>query len=118
MSTINIVEHGHRLWIVAYECCLLHLRLSSCEFLLRVGDGVDETVHENFTCIPDDMLLNALINGVFPSLESNKCESDYIILHAILSTRKNYIILHAILSTRNDSVDQINDYLICRFHGK
>ena len=49
--------------------------------------------------------LDALIDAVFPSLETNMSDS-------------NYIISRAILSTKNDSVDEINDYLIGRFHGE
>ncbi|CAH1427109.1 unnamed protein product [Lactuca virosa] len=84
------------------------------DFLLRVSDGVEETVHGNFIRIPDDMVipftkkekpLHALIDAIFPSFEINRSEPDYIISHAILSTR-------------NDSVDEINDYLIGRFHGE
>nr|KAJ0203108.1 hypothetical protein LSAT_V11C500246880 [Lactuca sativa] len=84
------------------------------DFLLRVGDGVEETVHGNFIRIPDDMVipftkkeksLHALIDAIFPSFEINRSEPDYIISRAILSTR-------------NDSVDEINDYLIGRFHGE
>ncbi|KAL7609961.1 hypothetical protein Lser_V15G13505 [Lactuca serriola] len=84
------------------------------DFLLRIGDGVEDTVHRNFIRIPDDMVipftkkeksLHALIDAIFPSFEINRSEPDYIISHAILSTR-------------NDSVDEINDYLIGRFHGE
>nr|KAJ0216741.1 hypothetical protein LSAT_V11C300144770 [Lactuca sativa] len=84
------------------------------DFLLRIGDGVEDTVHGNFIRIPDDMVipftkkeksLHALIDAIFPSFEINRSEPDYIISHAILSTR-------------NDSVDEINDYLIGRFHGE
>nr|KAJ0226401.1 hypothetical protein LSAT_V11C100048890 [Lactuca sativa] len=49
------VEHEHRLWILAYECHLFCLQLSIraltnpwfSDLLLRVGDGVEETVHKN-----------------------------------------------------------------------
>ncbi|KAL7607115.1 hypothetical protein Lser_V15G20674 [Lactuca serriola] len=33
-------------------------------------------------------------------------------------SESDYIISRAILSTKNDSVDEINDYLIDRFHGE
>ncbi|CAH1419516.1 unnamed protein product [Lactuca virosa] len=48
-------------------------------------------------------ILCALIDAIFPSVEIN--------------TDSDYFILRAILSTRNDSVDDINDYLISRYHG-
>ncbi|KAI3740150.1 hypothetical protein L2E82_30571 [Cichorium intybus] len=84
------------------------------DFLLRVGDGVEESIDENLIRIPDDMVipytdksksLDALIDAVFPSLEFNMSESDYIVSRAILSTK-------------NESVDEINNYLIKRFHGE
>ncbi|KAI3515541.1 hypothetical protein L1887_14440 [Cichorium endivia] len=83
------------------------------DFLLRVGDGNEETVEESFIRIPDDMAipftgegksLDALIDAVFPSLQSNGYDSDFIISRAILSTK-------------NKSVDDINDKLIERFSG-
>ncbi|XP_023759765.1 uncharacterized protein LOC111908164 [Lactuca sativa] len=84
------------------------------DFLLRIDDGVEEMVHGNFIRIPDDMVIpftekeksfHALIDAIFPSFEVNRYELDYIISCAILSRR-------------NDSVDEINDYLIGRFHGE
>ncbi|XP_023734550.1 uncharacterized protein LOC111882412 [Lactuca sativa] len=61
-------------------------------FLLRVGDGVEETVDGSFIRIPDDMVipytdkeksLDSLIDAVFPSLEFNRSKSDYIISRRI-----------------------------------
>ncbi|KAL4564811.1 hypothetical protein LXL04_028882 [Taraxacum kok-saghyz] len=84
------------------------------DFLLRVGDGVEGSDDGRKIRIPADMVipytdktksLDALIDAVFPSLESNMSDSDYVVSRAILSTK-------------NDSVDEINDYLIDRFHGE
>nr|XP_043623216.1 uncharacterized protein LOC122594998 [Erigeron canadensis] len=70
------------------------------DFLLRVGDGDEEAIDENFICIPGDMTLpytnldqarKDLISEIFPSME--------------------------ILSTKNENVDQINDELIDKFPG-
>ncbi|KAJ9566736.1 hypothetical protein OSB04_002702 [Centaurea solstitialis] len=83
------------------------------EFLLRVGDGNEEVLDENFIRIPDDMSIpyddkvepkDALIDAIFPSLQINGGDS-------------NYIISRAILSTKNENVDEINDKLIDKFCG-
>ncbi|KAI3690709.1 hypothetical protein L2E82_48914 [Cichorium intybus] len=82
-------------------------------FLLRVGDGDEEVVDESFIRIPDDMAIpysdkvksmDALIDAIFPSLQTNGADSGYIISRAILSTK-------------NESVNEINDQLINRFIG-
>lgn len=82
-------------------------------FLLRVGDGVEETIDGSYIRIPDDMVIpysdngnskEALINAIFPSLNMNANSSQYIISRAILSTK-------------NENVDGINDMLIQRFCG-
>ncbi|XP_024964511.1 uncharacterized protein LOC112504793 [Cynara cardunculus var. scolymus] len=84
------------------------------DFLLRVGDGDEESVDGNFIRIPDDMAIpytnkneskDALIDAIFPSLQT--CE-----------TASNYIISRAILTTKNEHVDEINDQLIERFCGE
>ena len=83
------------------------------DFLLRVGDGDEEAVDESFIRIPDDMTVpytdetkskDALIDAIFPSLQINGADSDYIISRAILSTK-------------NQNVDEINDQLIGKFCG-
>ncbi|KAI3672758.1 hypothetical protein L6452_38857 [Arctium lappa] len=82
-------------------------------FLLRVGDGNEEALDEKFIRIPDDMTIpytdnvdpkDALIDAIFPSLQINGADSDYIISRAILSTK-------------NENVDEINDKLINKFCG-
>ncbi|KAL4567974.1 hypothetical protein LXL04_023572 [Taraxacum kok-saghyz] len=84
------------------------------DFLLRVGDGDEETIDDNFIRIPDDMAIpytdkaksmDALFDAIFPSLQSNGSDS-------------NFIISRAILSTKNECVDEINDHLIERFSGE
>ncbi|XP_024965893.1 ATP-dependent DNA helicase PIF1-like [Cynara cardunculus var. scolymus] len=84
------------------------------DFLLRVGDGHEESVDGNFIRIPDDMaipytnkneLKDALIDAIFPSLQT--CE-----------TASDYIISRAILTTKNEHVDEINDQLIEKFCGE
>nr|GEU95242.1 hypothetical protein [Tanacetum cinerariifolium] len=83
-------------------------------FLLRVGDGVEEVVNENNIRIPDDMTIlytnddaskNALINEIFPSFATNARSSSDIVLRAILSTKTEH-------------VDSINNELIDRFSGE
>ena len=84
------------------------------DFLLRVGNGVEEAIDGSYIRIPDDMAIpytndgnsrDDLINAIFPSLETNthSCE---------------YITSRAVLSTKNENVDEINDQLIGRFHGE
>ncbi|KAJ9541417.1 hypothetical protein OSB04_027923 [Centaurea solstitialis] len=84
------------------------------DFLLRVGNGDEESLDGNFIRIPDDMAIpytnendskDALIDAIFPSLQTNGTDS-------------NYIISRAILTTKNDHVDEINDQLIERFCGE
>ncbi|XP_024993067.1 ATP-dependent DNA helicase PIF1-like [Cynara cardunculus var. scolymus] len=83
------------------------------DFLLRVGDGDEEMMEESFIRIPDDMAIayadkdkskHDLIDAIFPSLQINEADS-------------NYIVSRAILSTKNENVDEINDQLIDRFCG-
>ncbi|XP_024980848.1 uncharacterized protein LOC112517694 [Cynara cardunculus var. scolymus] len=83
------------------------------DFLLRVGDGDEEAVDESFIRILDDMTIpytdkgrskDALIDTIFPSLQINKADSDYIISRAILSSK-------------NENVNEFNDQLIDKFSG-
>ncbi|XP_024962835.1 uncharacterized protein LOC112503015 [Cynara cardunculus var. scolymus] len=83
------------------------------DFLLRVGDGDEEIMEESFIRIPDDMAIaytdknkskHDLIDAIFPFLQINGADS-------------NYIISRAILSTKNENIDEINDQLIDRFCG-
>ncbi|GKD18885.1 ATP-dependent DNA helicase PIF1-like protein, partial [Tanacetum coccineum] len=83
-------------------------------FLLRVGDGVEEVTDQDYIRIPDDMTIpytdktaskDALINEIFPSFATNA--------HACVD-----IVSRAILSTKNEHIDSINDLLIDRFPGE
>ncbi|GJS37586.1 ATP-dependent DNA helicase PIF1-like protein [Tanacetum coccineum] len=83
-------------------------------FLLRVGDGVEEVIDQDYVRIPDDMTIpytnetaskDALINEIFPSFATNA--------HSPVD-----IVSRAILSTKNEHVDSINDMLIDRFPGE
>ncbi|XP_022019988.1 ATP-dependent DNA helicase PIF1-like [Helianthus annuus] len=85
-----------------------------CGFLLRVGDGTEQSIEGSYIRIPDNMTIpctdrqnsiTELINAVFPSLQNNVHSSDYIISRAILTTK-------------NDSVDEINDKMIDMFQGE
>ncbi|XP_024990556.1 uncharacterized protein LOC112524839 [Cynara cardunculus var. scolymus] len=82
-------------------------------FLLRVGDGNEDMMEENFIRIPDNMTIaytdkdkpkHDLIDAIVPNLQINGADS-------------NYIISRVILSTKNENVDKINDQLIDRFCG-
>ncbi|KAI7727414.1 hypothetical protein M8C21_025563, partial [Ambrosia artemisiifolia] len=84
------------------------------EFLLRVGNGTEETTDGNQIRIPDDMTIpfttkensiKQLIKSIFPSLNSGAQSSDYITSRAILTTR-------------NESVDEINNQMIDIFQGE
>jgi ATP-dependent DNA helicase PIF1 len=81
---------------------------------LRISGGTEEVNNDGEVllleglCIPytgDDKDLDALIDWVFPKLNENKTDS-------------NYITLRAILSTKNDCVDRINMSMIKKFQGE
>ncbi|GJV52661.1 ATP-dependent DNA helicase PIF1-like protein [Tanacetum coccineum] len=83
-------------------------------FLLRVGDGVEEVIDEDYVQIPDDMTIpytdetaskDALISEIFTSFATNA--------HSSVD-----IVSRAILSAKNKHVDNINDMLIDRFPGE
>ncbi|XP_021303794.1 ATP-dependent DNA helicase PIF1-like [Sorghum bicolor] len=79
------------------------------EYLLRIGNGTEETIGDDYVRLPDDIVIgytntevavNQLIQDVFPSLEEHAT--------AYMSSR-------AILSTKNDHVDRLNAMMIERF---
>jgi hypothetical protein len=81
------------------------------EYLLRIGDGKEDTNGDGDIRLPDEICvsctgkdadLDTLIDNVFPSLGANMPDP-------------NYITSRAILSTRNDCVDRINLKMINRF---
>uniref|UniRef100_A0A8I7B2I2 ATP-dependent DNA helicase n=1 Tax=Hordeum vulgare subsp. vulgare TaxID=112509 RepID=A0A8I7B2I2_HORVV len=84
------------------------------EYLLRIGNGIEETIGDDYVRLPDDIVIcytedekaiNKLIEDVFPSLHANAKSREY------MSTR-------AILSTMNDHLDGPNDKMISRFPGE
>uniref|UniRef100_K3YCB4 ATP-dependent DNA helicase n=2 Tax=Setaria italica TaxID=4555 RepID=K3YCB4_SETIT len=84
------------------------------EYLLRIGGGTEEVNGDGDVCLPDDICvpysgdsekdLDMLIECIFPNLNANM-------------TNKDYITSRAILSTRNDWVDNINIKMIGMFQG-
>ena len=83
------------------------------EYLLRIGDGKEETNVDGDVRLPDEICvpctnkdsdLDTLIDNVFPNLGANMSDP-------------NYITSRAILSTRNDCVDKVNLKMINRFQG-
>jgi ATP-dependent DNA helicase PIF1 len=84
------------------------------DYLLRIGNGTEETIANDYVHLPEDIVIgytdtddcvNKLIQHVFPSLEDNARSTAY------MSTR-------AILSTKNEHVDQLNEKMIDRFPGE
>ncbi|XP_062201341.1 uncharacterized protein LOC133903879 [Phragmites australis] len=78
------------------------------KYLLRIGNGTEETVKDDYVKIPDEICvpytgvesdIDNLIDRVFPMLATHISNSDYITSRAILSTR-------------NENVDDINMRLI------
>lgn len=70
------------------------------DFLLRVGNGMEKTIGNDYIRLPDDIVipftdkeacLDMLIDGVFPSLQSNGMSSSYMSTHAILETNNEYV---------------------------
>uniref|UniRef100_K3Z2Q3 ATP-dependent DNA helicase n=1 Tax=Setaria italica TaxID=4555 RepID=K3Z2Q3_SETIT len=84
------------------------------EYLLRIGGGTEEVNGDGDVYLPDDISipysgdsekdLDRLIECIFPNLNANM-------------TNKDYITSRAILSTRNDWVDNINTKMIGMFQG-
>ncbi|XP_012702269.1 ATP-dependent DNA helicase PIF1 [Setaria italica] len=83
------------------------------EYLLRIGGGTEEVNGDGDVCLLDNICvpysedsekyLDRLIECIFPNLNANM-------------TNKDYITSRAILSTRNDWVDNINIKMIGMFH--
>ena len=81
---------------------------------MHIGGGTEEVNEDGNVCILDEIcvpyfgdaekVLHRLIGIIFPDLNANMADKDYI------TTR-------AILSTRNDWVDMINMKMIDMFHG-
>ncbi|KAG2650986.1 hypothetical protein PVAP13_1NG418776 [Panicum virgatum] len=84
------------------------------EYLLRIGNGTKETIGDDYVRLPNDIFIGytdtevvvqTLIEHVFPSLEENATSASY------MSTR-------AILSTKNEHVDKLNTMMIDNFPGE
>ncbi|AQL03309.1 hypothetical protein ZEAMMB73_Zm00001d045848 [Zea mays] len=130
-QVLPVVRKGSRAQVVASSLrmsylweSMSHLKLVSnmrakndpwfAEYLLRVGDGTEDTNSDGDICLPDEVCvpysgsdsdLDNLIDFVFPNLNENMSDSTYITSRAILSTR-------------NDWVDMINAKMIDRFQGE
>ncbi|KAL6648338.1 hypothetical protein ACP70R_012562 [Stipagrostis hirtigluma subsp. patula] len=83
------------------------------DYLLRIGGGIEDVNDDGEVCLPDDICvpctgddndLDRLIDSIFPRLNDNMRDL-------------NYMTSRAILSTRNDRVDMINIRMISRFQG-
>uniref|UniRef100_A0A8I6WRR5 ATP-dependent DNA helicase n=1 Tax=Hordeum vulgare subsp. vulgare TaxID=112509 RepID=A0A8I6WRR5_HORVV len=84
------------------------------DYLLRVGNGIEETDDEGNISLPQDICvpptgdgvdLEKLIDHVFPALDYNMSDP-------------NYMTSRAIIYTKNDNVDKINTRMIERFQGE
>jgi ATP-dependent DNA helicase PIF1 len=84
------------------------------EYLLRIGNGTEETIGDDYVRLPDEIVIgytdtevavNKLIQDVFPSLEKH-------------ATSATYMSSRAILSTKNEHVDRLNAMMIERFPGE
>lgn len=81
------------------------------QLLLRIGDGTEPYVYDDYITIPEDMVipyrnepscLQDFVNHVYPNLESNFSD-------------RTYITNRAILTPKNDSVDEINNFILQYF---
>jgi ATP-dependent DNA helicase PIF1 len=84
------------------------------EYLLRIGNGTEETIGGDYVRLPDDIVIpwtatedpvDKLIEDVFPSLHDN-------------ATSGSHMRARAILSTKNEHVDNLNKKMIGRFPGQ
>ncbi|XP_073129488.1 uncharacterized protein, partial [Henckelia pumila] len=83
------------------------------QFLLRVGDGLEENVDGNFIKLPNSMIIpwesensiQQLIDSVFPNMSDHVHDA-------------NYMVDRAIITTKNVDVDEINEILILKFPGE
>ncbi|KAL6901890.1 hypothetical protein ACP4OV_004766 [Aristida adscensionis] len=84
------------------------------DFLLRIRNGTEETIGEDYVLLPEQIVIdhtnpevaiNKLISDLFPSIEK-------------YGRSPSYISKRTILSTRNEYVDKLNEILIDRFPGE
>jgi ATP-dependent DNA helicase PIF1 len=84
------------------------------DYMLRIGNGTEEVNENDDVRLPDEICvsytwdsekdLDTLFEIIFPNLNENMANKDYITSRAILSTR-------------NDWVDDINLKMINKFQG-
>ncbi|XP_057723507.1 ATP-dependent DNA helicase PIF1-like [Arachis stenosperma] len=100
---------------------ILHLRQNMrssndhvfAEYLMRIGDGIEPTIHEDFVRIQANMAipwegetsLHKLIEEIFPNLQSHGWDASYMVERAILTPK-------------NHDVQQLNDIIINQFPGE
>ncbi|XP_076919579.1 ATP-dependent DNA helicase PIF1-like [Bidens hawaiensis] len=69
------------------------------DFLLRVGDGTEESINDNFIRIPDDMTIpftskensiKKLFNAIFPSIENSGEEMVYYSFDEVEDDKNNF----------------------------
>ena len=120
-SRAQIVDASLRrsyLWDYMRHIKLVHnMRAHSdpwfAKYLLRIGNGIEEANADGEIRLPDEICvpytgdgndLDRVIQCIFPNLNENMADTDYITSRAILSTR-------------NDWVDRINMKMIGSFQG-
>jgi len=129
-QVLPVVRKGSRAQIVDASLrrsylwdCMRHLKLVRnmrahsdpwfADYLLRIGNGIEEANVDGEVRLPDEICvpytgdgndLDRLIQCIFPNLNENMADTDYITSRAILSTR-------------NDWVDRINMKMIGSFQG-
>ena len=116
---IDATLRSSYLWNVMRQLRLVtnmraHNDLWFADYLLRVGNGTEETDEEGNIRLPEDICvpptgdgadLEKLIDHVFPALDDNMADP-------------NYMTSRAILSTKNDNIDKVNTRMIERFQGE
>ena len=129
-QVLPVVRTGSRAQIVDASLrrsylwdCMRHLKLVCnmraqsdpwfADYLLRIGGGTEEVNSDGEVKLLDEICvpysrkasdLDTLINSIYPNLNENMLNKDYITSRAILSTR-------------NDWVDKINMKMIGTFQG-
>ncbi|XP_073120390.1 uncharacterized protein [Henckelia pumila] len=97
----------------------LHQNMRSAEdiefsqLLLRIGDGLQHSVNDDFIKLPDSMVIpwegehsiSQLIDFVFPDMVEHM-------------NNANYMVSRAIITRKNVDVDKINELLISKFPGE
>ncbi|XP_073130774.1 uncharacterized protein [Henckelia pumila] len=105
-------KHFEKIKLKQNMRALLDPKFSS--YLLRVGDGVEETNERDEILIPpqanipfidEATSLNILIDNVFPNIDDENLDFSLFVKRAILTTR-------------NEFVNEINDVLITKFPGE